>query len=144
MQIDFTLRTFQFPADYPAIIDLWSNAGRGIHVGRSDTAEEISKKQTRDPDLFLVAEADGQIIGSVLGGFDGRRGIVYHLAVKEAYRRNGIGQALMDELEKRLQSKGCLRCYMLVTKDNETAIHFYETSGWEKMDLHVFGKDISS
>ena len=50
-------------------------------MGRSDTLAEITKKVQRDPDLFLVAEADGRLIGSVIGGFDGRRGMIYHLAV---------------------------------------------------------------
>lgn len=141
---NFTIRVFSFPDDYPPVIDLWNNAGPGVHVRRSDTPEEISKKLQRDPDLFLVAEAGGKIIGSVVGGFDGRRGLVYHLAVVESYRKHGLGRALMNELESRLREKGCLRCYLLVTKDNDTAIRFYESSGWEKMDLHLFGKDLDT
>lgn len=142
MPVEFIIRPFHFPDDFEPVIHLWKHAGAGIHVRRSDSAEEIAKKITRDPDLFLIAEADGKIIGSVMGGFDGRRGMVYHLAVEECYRHNGIGQALMNELETRLCEKGCLRCYLLVTKENLRAIRFYESSGWEKMDLHIFGKDL--
>jgi ribosomal protein S18 acetylase RimI-like enzyme len=112
-------------------------------VRRSDEPEEIQKKLQRDPDLFLLAKEDGRVIGAVLGGFDGRRGLVYHLAVAEERRKQGIGALLMDELEKRLRAKGCLRTYLLVTYDNAEAIDFYEKHGWEKMDLHVFGKDIA-
>lgn len=136
------LREFQFPSDYPKVINLWQNAGPGIHVRRSDEQQELAKKLQRDPDLFLVAETDGQIIGSVLGGFDGRRGMVYHLAVEASYRKMGLGTMLMDELEKRLKSKGCIRSYLLVTHDNLEAIHFYLNSGWENMDLYIFGKDL--
>jgi ribosomal protein S18 acetylase RimI-like enzyme len=136
------LRQFEFPTDYPQVLALWENAGPGVHVRRSDQPEEIAKKLQRDPDLFLVAEVDGQIIGSVVGGFDGRRGIVYHLAVAEAYRQQGIGVALMGELERRMAAKGCIRCYLLVTKDNDNAIRFYEKSGWERMDLDIYGKDL--
>ena len=144
MAFPYTIRVFRFPDDYPSVIELWNHAGPGIHVRRSDTPEEIQKKLQRDPDLFLVAEAGGRIIGSVIGGFDGRRGLVYHLAVEESQRKQGLGQALMAELEARLREKGCLRCYLLVTKDNESAVRFYEASGWENMDLHIFGKDIAS
>ena len=137
------LRQFQYPQDYPQVLALWENAGPGIHVRRSDQPAEIEKKLQRDPDLFLVAELNGLIIGSVVGGFDGRRGIVYHLAVAEAYRQQGLGGALMDELERRMADKGCIRCYLLVTKDNGAAMRFYEQTGWEQMDLHIYGKDLS-
>ncbi len=105
----YILREFHYPQDFRAVITLWQAAGPGIGLGRSDTIEEIEKKLHRDPDLFLVAELDGVIVGSVLGGFDGRRGMVYHLAVKEELRGQGLGTALMDEIEGRLKSKGCLR-----------------------------------
>lgn len=140
--LSYTLRLFRFPDDYPAVIDLWNHAGPGIHVRRSDQPEEIYKKVQRDPDLFLLAELNGQIIGTVMGGFDGRRGLVYHLAVAELYRHQGLGQALMSELEDRLRAKGCLKCYLLVTRDNPHALDFYQASGWEIMDLHIMGKDL--
>lgn len=136
------LREFDIEQDYPAVIALWQSAGNGIHVGRSDSPQEILKKLQRDPDLFLVAEIEGQIVGSVLGGFDGRRGIVYHLAVAESYRNQGIATALMQILEQRLQKKGCIRCYLLVTKDNEKAMTFYEQRGWERMELYTYGKNL--
>lgn len=139
----FSIREFQFPGDYAASFKLWSEAGLGIHLRRSDERDEIAKKLQRDADLFLVAEAGGEIIGTVLGGFDGRRGMVYHLAVAEGFREQGIGAKLMEALEKRLREKGCIRYYLLVTKDNQTAIRFYEKQGWKQMDdLCLYAKDI--
>jgi len=139
---DLVLRQFQFPTDFSQVITLWQNAGPGIHLRRSDSKAEIVKKLRRDPDLFLVAETAGQIIGSVLGGYDGRRGMVYHLAVDTTYRNKGIGAALMNELEKRMKQKGCIRSYLLVTRDNADAIRFYQHRGWEQMDILIFGKDL--
>jgi ribosomal protein S18 acetylase RimI-like enzyme len=136
------IRNFQYPHDYAGVYALWSQAGPGVQVRRSDQPEEIQKKLLRDPDLFLLAEIDGKLVGTVLGGFDGRRGMVYHLAVAPLYRRQGIGEALMNELERRLKEKGCIRFYLLVTQGNEDAIRFYEDQGWERMELHIFGKDI--
>jgi ribosomal protein S18 acetylase RimI-like enzyme len=143
VQSAWEIRTFCYPADYPAVLEIWQNAGPGIHVRRSDEPAEIVKKLQRDPDLFLVAEVGGVVVGSVLGGFDGRRGLVYHLAVIPTYRRQGLGIALMNELENRLRSRGCLRCYLLVTRDNQDAMQFYENNGWERMDLHLYGKNIA-
>lgn len=136
------IREFTFPDDYEELFSLWQNAGEGIQLRQSDEITEIQKKVSRDPDLFLLAEWNKRIIGSVIGGFDGRRGMVYHLAVKRDYRKRGIGTALMNALEKRLRLKGCIRYYMLVTKDNLEAQKFYQGLGWKRMDLFAYGKDI--
>lgn len=116
---------------------------RGISVGRSDTPAEIEKKVGRDPDLFLVAEADGCIVGSVIGGFDGRRGFIYHLAVSAAFRAQGLGSRLMEEVEARLRAKGCLKCYLIVKPDNTEVQAYYRRRGWKQMDkVQLFGKDL--
>lgn len=114
-----------------------------MRVGRSDTLAEIEKKIARDPDLFLVAECGTQIIGSVIGGYDGRRGLIYHLAVSSAFRGQGVGSRLMDEVEVRLRSKGCLKCYLLVASDNYEVEAYYQQRGWQPMqDVHLFGKNL--
>jgi ribosomal protein S18 acetylase RimI-like enzyme len=137
------IREFQFPADYEQVYKLWESIEKGVHVGRSDTPEEIKKKITRDPDLFLVAESDGRIIGSVIGGFDGRRGLIYHLAVSAPFRGKGIGSCLMDEVESRLRAKGCLKCYLLVTEDNLEVADYYQQRGWQPMAaVHLYGKEL--
>jgi ribosomal protein S18 acetylase RimI-like enzyme len=138
------VRNFNYPDDYEEVYQLWSHAGDGIHLRISDEAEEIQKKLTRDPDLFLIAENDGEIIGTVMGGFDGRRGMMYHLAVSASHRKQGIGGMLVTELEKRLREKGCVRYYLLVTRDNVEAIHFYEQRGWNSMNELILGKDLMS
>lgn len=136
------LRNFDIDGDLQAMLDLWSTAGDGVQLSPSDQPGEIRKKLQRDPDLFLVAEENGTIVGAVLGGFDGRRGMVYHLTVARHLRRKGIGKILMTELESRLRAKGCLKYYLLVTPDNDAAHEFYHELGWERMDLHVMGKVI--
>ena len=110
-------------------------------MGRSDTLAEITKKVQRDPDLFLVAEADGRLIGSVIGGYDGRRGMIYHLAVAVEYRQQGLGAALMDEVERRLKAKGCLKSYLLVVAGNDDAVRYYQKRGWQEMDVTIMGKE---
>ena len=136
------LREFQLENDYAAATRLWGEAGPGIHMGKSDTPEEIRKKLLRDPDLFLVAELDGILIGTVMGGFDGRRGLIYHLAVDPAYRTQGIGSRLMDEVERRLIAKGCIRCYLVVTSENTQAMQYYEKRGWKVIPNYLYGKDL--
>ncbi|MCS7246885.1 MAG: GNAT family acetyltransferase [Anaerolineales bacterium] len=139
---DFRVRTFEFPQDYEPVIRLWRIAGGGVHLGPSDTYEEIAKKLQRDPQLFLVAEKEGHVVGAVLGGFDGRRGLVYHLAVHPAERNRGVATALMEELEHRFRKIGCRRVYLLVAPENTTAQQFYERRGWQRMEILTYGKDL--
>jgi len=137
------IREFHFPADYEQVYKLWGTIEKGVHIGRSDTLAEIGKKIQRDPDLFLVAESNGDIIGSVVGGYDGRRGLIYHLAVVASLRGQGIGSRLMDEVESRLRAKGCLKSYLLVTLDNPEVEEFYRQRGWQHMDqIHLYGKEL--
>jgi ribosomal protein S18 acetylase RimI-like enzyme len=142
-QTSVQIRALRFPEDYKQVFELWQAIEKGVHVGRSDTLAEIEKKLERDPDLFLVAESAGRIIGSVIGGFDGRRGIIYHLAVASTLRGQGVGSRLMDEVESRLRTKGCLKCYLLVTVDNLEVEDYYRQHGWQQMDqVHIFGKEL--
>ena len=138
----FVLRQFIFPDDYKNAFALWQNAGEGIGIGPSDQPDEIEKKIQRDPDLFLVAEQEGSIVGTVIGGFDGRRGMIYHLAVAPECRGQGLGNLLMDEIESRLRQKGCRKAYLLVKQGNSAA-EFYEKRGWDEMDVLLFGKNLS-
>lgn len=143
MTSEVQIRQFEFPADYQPVYDLWSSIEKGVHLGRSDTPTGIQKKVARDPDLFLVAECQNSIIGSVIGGYDGRRGLIYHLAVAHAFRGQGIGSRLMDEVEERLRKKGCLKSYLLVTSDNSEVESYYKQRGWRHMDtIHLFGKEL--
>ena len=83
-----------------------------------------------------------QLVGTVIGGFDGRRGMVYHLAVAPAHRRRGVASQLMEEVEKRLRAKGCIQCYLLVRPDNDDALKYYEAIGWGASDDIIFMKEL--
>ena len=141
MTPEYTIREFDFIADYDRVLSLWQSMEAGMHVGPSDTPQEIQKKLERDPDLFLIAELNDEILGSIIGAFDGRRGMIYHLAVQREVRRHGIGQALLTEVEKRLQAKGCIKCLLVVLEDNQAAMQFYEECGWKMVpEDRVFAK----
>jgi N-acetylglutamate synthase len=139
---NFHIREFSFDQDYERVLNLWKEIEIGMNVGKSDTPEEIQKKIQRDPDLFLIAENENQIIGTIIGAFDGRRGFIYHLAVHKNFRRQNIATQLLNEVEKRLQAKGCIKCLLFVFADNENAIEFYKNKGWHHQpeDL-VFAKE---
>lgn len=136
------LRGYRHPEDYPAVVALWARCGPGVQLSRSDQPEEIRKKLEHDPDLFVVALEAGTVVGTVVGGFDGRRGLIYHLAVGPAHRRRGLGRRLMAEIEERLRRQGCLKCYLLVAREGEDALAFYQALEWQPMDVTLMGKEL--
>ena len=140
---EVALREFRFPDDYDSVINFWEHIEKGVHLGASDAPDEIQKKIQRDPDLFLIAESGNEIVGTVIGGFDGRRGMIYHLAVAASFRGRGIGSRLMSEVEARLRAKGCIKSYLVVMRENVEAMRFYERIGWESMDPRdaLYGKE---
>jgi ribosomal protein S18 acetylase RimI-like enzyme len=140
--LEFVIRQYEDGGDFDAVMDLWRRSGPGVQLARSDARDELRKKAEFAPELFLVAELQGAIVGTVIGGYDGRRGMVYHLAVAQGLRRQGIGSALMAELEARLRKKGCLKSYLLVTRNNPDGLEFYRRHGWDEMDIHLMGKEL--
>jgi len=127
--------------DYPTVRDLWQAAGLILRPG--DELEDVKLKLQRDPDLFLVTEQDDEIVGSVMGGWDGRRGWIYHLAVKPEHQRHGIGAGLVREVEKRLVAKGAKKVNAQVYKLNERSSEFFKAIGYETQpDLIMIGKKL--
>jgi len=115
--------------DYAVVHVLWQRGHLGIRP--SDGPEATLLKLSRDPGLFLVARsADRSIVGTVMGGWDGRRAYVYHLAVAPERRREGIAGALMDELEARFHRLGALKVKLQILDDNEASKAFFADRGY--------------
>ena len=127
--------------DYRRVFELWKEAGLEIRPG--DDLDGVKLKLERDPDLFLVAEDAGQIVGSVIGGWDGRRGFVWHLATKPGYQRKGIGRALVRQVEEKLRKKGAVIVYAMVLTTNKRSRNFFAASGYEtSADQVIVRKDL--
>jgi ribosomal protein S18 acetylase RimI-like enzyme len=127
--------------DYSIVRDLWKAAGLILRPG--DELEDVKLKLQRDPDLFLVAEQNDRIVGSVIGGWDGRRGWIYHLAVVPEHQRKGVGLGLVREVENRLLAKGAKKVNAQVYKWNEKSSEFFKAIGYEAQpDLMMIGKQL--
>jgi ribosomal protein S18 acetylase RimI-like enzyme len=127
----FTIRD-AVPADFDAILDLWGRIDR--HTGLPDRLEYLQTFHEFSPDLLLVAEAAGQIIGTVIGGWDGWRAQIARLATDTKWRRKGVAQALVEEIERRLYERGARRVYALVDKRSPPAVPFWESYGYAAND----------
>jgi ribosomal protein S18 acetylase RimI-like enzyme len=128
------IRRYQ-AADEDAVIALWREV-LPDSAPHNDPATSIRNKLAVDRDLFLVAEVDGKVVGTVMGGYDGHRGWIYSVAVNPHYRRQGIGRDLLLELEAILASLGCLKVNLQVRASNVGVIAFYEKLGFA-VEQHV-------
>jgi len=132
------IRRFQLQ-DYDRVLTLWKDAGLLLRPG--DELEGLKLKLQRDPDLFLIAEDEGEIVGVVLGAWDGRRGWINHLAVRPNHQRKGVGSSLLRELEARLAEKGAPKINAQVYQWNTKSIEFFKANGYEvHSDLVMVGK----
>ncbi|MBM2812932.1 MAG: acetyltransferase [Chloroflexi bacterium] len=131
------IRTFR-PSDEAAVIALWERAG--IDRPWLDLHAEVAEKRRRDRSLFLVAVDHAEIIGAVMGAYDGRRGWVYHLAVDPPQQRRGLGNKLMEALEHRMLRLGVRKVNLQVRADNPGVASFYEGLGYVDEQLTSFGK----
>lgn len=117
--------------DYDQVFDLWRRAdGVGLHEHDQDSRAGIEKFLMYNPGLSLIAEIDGQIVGAVLVGHDGRAASFHHLAVDTHYRRQGIGRQLVYKAIEKLRNTGITKCFLLVYDNNDKAVNFWRNIGF--------------
>jgi len=133
------IREFQ-AADYEAVVRLWE-AG-SIRV---DSLDDLTFKLQRDPELFLVAEDAAQLVGVVMGTFDGRFGSINRLAVAEPARRLGLATELVAAVEERLRAKCARRVWAWIHDDNQASRSLFARSGYEEWsDVVTVSKSLSA
>ena len=135
---NYKIRIMQI-ADYPKIYRLWMGiSGFGIR-SIDDSKEGIERFLRRNPETSIVAEADGEIIGTILCGHDGRRGCFYHVCVKEEFRKQGIGKAMAVSAMKALQAEKINKVCLIAFLDNTVGNQFWKRVGWTfRKDLNYY------
>ncbi len=125
-----------------ALIALWTECG--LVVPQNDPSKDIDRKLQVGADLFLLGVLDGEVVASVMGGYEGHRGWINYLAVKPSHQRKGFGQAMMAAVETRLREKGCPKINLQVRSTNTAVIAFYDALGYGNDNVVGLGKRLES
>jgi ribosomal protein S18 acetylase RimI-like enzyme len=118
-------------ADYEEVRSLWSES-EGLDLSDADSRSSIERFLERNPGLSFVVREDGQLVGAVLCGHDGRRGYIDNLAVRASHRRQGIGRMLASRCVYQLIRIGISKWNLFVREDNQAAISFWRQLGWHQ------------
>ena len=132
--------------DYDANYELWNSTeqSRPAMNPVDDSREGIERYLRRNPHTCFAAVAEDRIVGVILTGHDGRRGMIHHMCVHPDYRRNGIASELVAVAEESLKSEGIQKVFGLVFKDNETANQFWEKQGYSlRTNLNYRNKSLN-
>lgn len=106
----------------------------------NDPHKDIRRKLRVRPDLFLVGVAEGELVASVMVGYEGHRGWLNYLAVAPEHQRKGFGRAIVEEAERLLRKEGCPKINLQVRTSNQGALEFYRRIGYAVDDVVSMGK----
>lgn len=130
---------------YEDTAEVWKES-EGLLLTLGDTKESLQKYLERNPGMSFVCidKEKNHMAGTILCGHDGRRGFIYHLAVRKKYRGNSIGKTLVGMSLAKLKAEKIQRCTLFVRTDNIEAEKYWTNLGWNKRtELEMFSLDLS-
>jgi ribosomal protein S18 acetylase RimI-like enzyme len=135
------IRPFE-PADEKSVVALWQRCD--LVRPWNDPHRDIQRKLRVRSEWFLVGILDGQIVATVMAGYEGHRGWLNYLAVAPEFQRRGLARALVAEAERLLRGAGCPKINLQIRTSNQNAIEFYRHLGYSVDDVVSMGKRLEN
>lgn len=125
--------------DYEGVKKLWMTIHGFAIRSIDDSREGVESFLKRNPTTSVVAVEDGEIVGAILCGHDGRRGCLYHVCVREDMRRRGIGKSMVTFCMNALKNERISKVSLIAFSSNDIGNAFWKTIGWTKReDLNYY------
>ena len=125
--------------DYDQVHALWEHIHGFALRSLDDSRAYVERFLERNPQTSCVAELDGRVVGSILCGHDGRRGCLYHVCVREDYRRHGIGKEMVVFCMNALKAEQINKVSLIAFTRNDIGNAFWNCIGWTKReDLNYY------
>jgi len=120
--------------DYPQVHDLWDRID-GVSIHKPDDSHEtIARYLERNPTSSFVAIEDGEVVGVILSGHDGRRGYIYHACVDTPCQGTGLGRKLVEAALTALKKEGIYKVALVAFRENFSGKGFWSHLGWHKRE----------
>jgi ribosomal protein S18 acetylase RimI-like enzyme len=132
------MKTRENQADKFAVIELWKRCD--LTRPWNDPSQDFDFAHAGPASTVMVLEMEGAICGAALVGHDGHRGSTYYVGVDPMFQRNGAGRALMAAVEEWLRTRGIWKLNLLVRRENDGVVSFYEKLGYGDQDCIALGK----
>lgn len=128
-------------SDETQVVALWHECG--LTRSWNNPRKDIARKLGIQRELFLVGTVGGNVVATVMAGYDGHRGWVNYLAVGPAHRNQGRASELMKRVEQLLRDAGCPKINLQVRASNTQALEFYQRTGYAQDDVVSLGKRLT-
>jgi ribosomal protein S18 acetylase RimI-like enzyme len=127
-----SIRLREFEArDISAARALWEKA-EGVGLSAADELPALAAFLARNPRSSYVITDDHEVVGTILCGHDGRRGLIHHLVIAPKYRRRGLARTLLQRGLSSLRDAGIHKCHLLVFRSNDGGVAFWRKVGAEE------------
>ena len=131
MQAQFNFRPLLY-TDYDQVLALWRRCD-GVEVAEGDDRESFARYLDRNPNLSWSASLGEKVVAAGLCGHDGRRGLIYHLAVAPEFRGKGLAKKILQNGIEGLRNAGITRAIILVARNNPRGQEFWLSRGFEEI-----------